>query len=45
MLEHRSCNHTGTSQVRLSDRFRDPRTAPLAIIAPVNLADSFCLAW
>ena len=39
MLEDRSCTHTGTSQVRSSDRFKDPRTAPLAVIAPAHLAD------
>lgn len=44
MLEDRSCSHTGTSHVRSSDRFRDPRTAPLAVIAPVHLRDGSWLA-
>lgn len=44
MLEDRSCSHTGTSHVRSSDRFRDPRTAPLAVIDPVHLRDGSWLA-
>ena len=37
MIGHKSCIHTGKSQLRLFDKCREPRTAPLAMIAPAHL--------
>lgn len=37
MIGQMSCTQIGRSQVILFDKFREPRTAPLAVIAPVHL--------